>query len=92
MVDPGIGFGKNLEHNLDLIRRLDALAALGYPVLLAASRKRFHRQALTGRENPLERLWGTVGAHVLGAALGADMVRVHDVGPLKEALTGDAAR
>eukprot|EP01022_Parablepharisma_sp_SALTPOND_P002777 TRINITY_DN11123_c0_g6_i1.p2 TRINITY_DN11123_c0_g6~~TRINITY_DN11123_c0_g6_i1.p2 ORF type:complete len:290 (+),score=126.93 TRINITY_DN11123_c0_g6_i1:49-918(+) len=86
VVDPGIGFGKTLEHNLELIRNLPALAALGYPVLLGASRKTFIG-VLTDRSEPRERLWGSVGAHVLGAALGADMVRVHDVAPLKEALT-----
>ncbi|MCB2193180.1 MAG: dihydropteroate synthase [Deltaproteobacteria bacterium] len=86
ILDPGIGFGKTLEHNLALIRNLAALAELGYPVLLGASRKRFIG-TLTGREIPKERLWGSVGVHVLGAALGADIVRVHDVAPLKEALT-----
>lgn len=85
VVDPGIGFGKTLAHNLALIRNLGALSGLGYPVLLGASRKAFIGR-LTGRDKPGERLWGTVGAHVLGAALGADMVRVHDVAPLREAL------
>jgi dihydropteroate synthase len=85
VVDPGIGFGKTLEHNLELIRNLPVLARLGYPVLLGASRKAFIGK-LTGRQLPAERLWGTLGAHVLGAALGAHIVRVHDVAPLKEAL------
>ncbi|MFZ5586050.1 MAG: dihydropteroate synthase [Thermodesulfobacteriota bacterium] len=85
VVDPGIGFGKTIEHNLELIRNLGALKALGHPVLLGASRKAFIG-ALTNRPDPLERLWGSVGVHVLGAALGADLVRVHDVAPLKEAL------
>lgn len=84
IIDPGIGFGKNLEHNLSLLRNLPRLAELGYPLLLGASRKAFIGQ-LTGR--PVElRLWGTLGAHVLGAALGADIVRVHDVAPLRDAL------
>ncbi len=85
VLDPGIGFGKNLEHNLALIRNLGALAELGYPVLLGASRKTFIGK-LTGREIPGERLWGSLGVHILGAALGADIVRVHDVAPLREAL------
>ncbi len=85
VVDPGIGFGKTLEHNLELIRGLPALAGLGYPVMLGASRKSFIG-VLTGRQEPGQRLWGSVGVHVLGAALGADIVRVHDVAPLKEAL------
>jgi dihydropteroate synthase len=85
ILDPGIGFGKTLEHNLALIRNLPALAAAGYPVLLGASRKTFIG-TLTGRRTPAERLWGSVGVHILGAALGADIVRVHDVAPLREAL------
>lgn len=85
VLDPGIGFGKTLEHNLELIRGLPALSGLGYPVMLGASRKNFIG-VLTGRQEPSQRLWGSVGVHVLGAALGADIVRVHDVAPLKEAL------
>jgi dihydropteroate synthase len=85
VVDPGIGFGKTIAHNLTLIRHLGELAELGYPVLLGASRKAFIG-ALTGRE-PLDRLWGTMGVHVAGALMGAHIVRVHDVAPLKEALT-----
>ncbi|MCA1988578.1 MAG: dihydropteroate synthase [Desulfarculus sp.] len=84
-LDPGIGFGKTLGHNLELIRNLPVLARLGYPVLLGASRKAFIGQ-LTGRATPAERLWGSVGVHVLGAALGARILRVHDVAPLREAL------
>ncbi len=84
-LDPGIGFGKTLDHNLELIRNLPVLARLGYPVLLGASRKAFIGQ-LTGRAIPAERLWGSVGVHVLGAALGARILRVHDVAPLREAL------
>lgn len=85
VLDPGIGFGKTLAHNLELIRNLPALARLGYPVLLGASRKTFIGQ-LTGRAVPADRIWGSVGVHVLGAALGARIVRVHDVAPLREAL------
>ena len=84
VLDPGIGFGKNLQHNLLLIRHLSGLRALGCPVLLAASRKTFIGH-LTSRA-PLERDWGTVGAHVAGAMLGADIVRVHEVAALRDAL------
>jgi len=84
VVDPGIGFGKTSEHNLILIRNLAALAELGYPVLLGASRKAFIGH-LTGSPAP-DRLWGTLGAHVAGSLLGAHLVRVHEVAPLKEAL------
>lgn len=85
VVDPGIGFGKTLEHNLLLIRRLAALAALGYPVLLGASRKTFLGK-ITGQEVPALRRWSSWGVHLLGAALGAHIVRVHEVEGLKEAL------
>ena len=85
VVDPGIGFGKTLEHNLRLIRRLDVLAGLGYPVLLGASRKAFLGK-ITGQEVPSLRRWSSWGVHVLGAALGAHIVRVHEVQGLREAL------
>lgn len=90
VLDPGIGFGKTVEHNLLLVRHLARLHRLGRPVLLGASRKAF-LGTLTGREEAGERLWSSVGVHVLGAALGADIVRVHDVAPVREALkVGDA--
>lgn len=85
VLDPGIGFGKTLTHNLELIRNLPVLARLGYPVLLGASRKAFIGH-LTGRATPADRVWGSLGVHVLGAALGARLVRVHDVAPLRDAL------
>ncbi len=90
VLDPGIGFGKTLTHNLELIRNLPALTRLGYPVLLGASRKAFIGH-LTGRATPADRVWGSLGVHLLGAALGAQIVRVHDVAPLRDALlVGDA--
>lgn len=85
VLDPGIGFGKTLEHNLELIRRLDELAALGHPVLLGASRKRFIG-ALTGVEVAAERVMGTVAAHLFGVSRGARLLRVHDVKAHREAL------
>lgn len=84
-LDPGIGFGKNLDHNLELLRRLPELALLGYPVLIGASRKRFIG-ALTGVEVPAERLGGSVAAALWSAEQGADVVRVHDVGATVQAL------
>jgi len=84
MVDPGIGFGKSLGHNLALIRNLARLGGLGHPVLLGASNKSMLGM-LSGR--PLgQRLHATLGAHVAAALLGADMVRVHEVAPVKDAL------
>jgi len=77
-IDPGIGFGKTLEHNLELLRGLPEFTALGYPVLVGASRKRFIG-ALTGQDVPAERLEGSLAAAVWAVTHGADIVRVHDV-------------
>ncbi len=78
LIDPGIGFGKNTEHNLELIARLKELAALGYPVVLGVSRKAFIGR-LTGGAPASDRLEGTIAASVLGIANGANIIRVHDV-------------
>jgi dihydropteroate synthase len=83
-LDPGIGFGKTLEHNLELLRRLDELATLGRPIVVGASRKSFIA-AIDG--SPVDqRLGGTIAASVLAVAGGADVVRVHDVGEVAQAL------
>ena len=84
LLDPGIGFGKTLAHNLLLLAHLDRVVALGRPVVLGASRKRFIG-ALLGAA-PLERAVGTVATTVLGLAHGAAIVRVHDVHANVEAL------
>jgi dihydropteroate synthase len=89
-VDPGIGFGKTLEHNLELLRGLPAIAALGYPVLVGASRKRFIGHIL-GEEDPKRRVSGSVGAAAYAVMNGADIVRVHDVAETVQALTVIAA-
>ena len=83
-LDPGIGFGKTLEHNLELIRRLDEIVAIGRPVVFGASRKRFLGR-LTGRAER-ERVAGTVTANVLAFERGAAMFRVHDVAATRDAL------
>jgi len=77
-IDPGIGFGKDLGHNLALLRRVDMLAALGRPVVVGPSRKRFIGTLLDGAPED-ERLEGTIGAAAWLAARGAHVVRVHDV-------------
>jgi len=84
VIDPGIGFGKTLQHNLALIRGLPKLRELGYPVLLGASRKSM-LGFITGKPTE-ERLWASIGVHVAGAMLGVDMVRVHDVEPVRDAI------
>lgn len=84
MLDPGIGFGKTLAHNLLLLRHLDRFAALGRPVVLGTSRKRFLGAILDAE--PQDRLFGTVATTVMGALAGATVFRVHDVRPNVEAL------
>jgi dihydropteroate synthase len=76
-VDPGIGFGKDLEHNLELMRRIDELLPLGRPVLVGPSRKRFIGAILDLPED--ERIEGTIGATAWMVSRGAHVVRVHDV-------------
>jgi dihydropteroate synthase len=89
VLDPGIGFGKTVAHNLELLRRIDELVALGRPVLVGSSRKSFIG-GLTGREVD-ERLAGTIATNVLAYAGGARIFRVHDVAPVHDALTVAAA-
>jgi dihydropteroate synthase len=90
MLDPGIGFGKTLEHNLELLRRLDEIVALGVPVVIGTSRKSFLGR-LTGRSDPRERLPGTIATNVLAYERGARVFRVHDVRPVVDALNVAAA-
>jgi dihydropteroate synthase len=80
ILDPGIGFGKTVAHNLELIRRLDEIRALGFPVLLGASRKSFI--GFTLDLPPNQRVEGTAAAVSVGITRGADIIRVHDVEPM----------
>ena len=80
ILDPGIGFGKTVEQNLMLLNRLDAIKALGYPLLLGPSRKSFIGYTLN--LPPDQRLEGTLAACTIGVQRGADILRVHDVEPV----------
>ncbi len=97
MLDPGIGFGKTLEHNLELLRRLDELAELGRPVVVGTSRKAFIGRIVgeaAGAAEPAPasaRLAGTIATNVLALERGASVFRVHDVRPVREALSVAAA-
>jgi dihydropteroate synthase len=97
MLDPGIGFGKTVEHNLELLRRLDELVALGRPVLVGTSRKSFLGRLIAqaaGESEPASvarRLPGTIATNVLALQRGASVFRVHDVAPLRAALAVAAA-
>ncbi len=77
-IDPGIGFGKTAEHNLELLRNLDRFVASGYRVVLGTSRKRFIG-GLTGKDVPAERVFGTAATVAIAAAAGVSILRVHDV-------------
>ena len=96
LVDPGIGFGKTTAHNCALLRHLDDVAALGYPVVVGVSRKGFLGELLGGRAVG-GRLFATAAAVTLAVSRGARIVRVHDVGAIRdvvtvaEALLGSAA-
>ena len=90
IIDPGIGFGKMLEHNLALLNNIAALVELGVPVLLGPSRKRFigeiSQKMLNYTPAPADRLGGTIAAVLAGFHRGASIFRVHDVGPVIQAL------
>jgi dihydropteroate synthase len=88
-LDPGIGFGKTLEHNLELLRRLDELVALGRPIVVGTSRKSFLGR-LTGRD-VTERVYATVATNVIAFERGARVFRVHDVAATRDALEVAAA-
>jgi dihydropteroate synthase len=89
-VDPGIGFGKTAAHNLELLRRLDEIAALGFPVMVGTSRKSFLGR-ITGRDDPHDRVAATVATSVMALERGATLFRVHDVAPTVDALKMAAA-
>jgi dihydropteroate synthase len=89
-LDPGIGFGKTVEHNLELLRRLDEIVAIGRPVVVGTSRKSFLGKLAGGRDEG-ERLPGTIATNVLALERGASVFRVHDVAPNADALAVAAA-
>jgi dihydropteroate synthase len=88
-LDPGIGFGKTLDHNLELLRRLDEICAIGRPVAIGTSRKSFLGR-ITGREEG-DRLAGTIATNVMAMERGAAVFRVHDVREVADALAVTAA-
>jgi dihydropteroate synthase len=85
-LDPGIGFGKTLNHNLALLSNLDGLKALGFPVVLGVSRKRFIQGLDPSATSAEDRLGGSIAAALAGARAGVDVLRVHDVGQTAQAL------
>jgi dihydropteroate synthase len=89
VLDPGIGFGKTAEQSLTCIAHLDAWRGFGLPLLVGASRKRFIHSITPS--DPMERLGGSLAAHLLAVENGASIVRVHDVAPMVQALAIAAA-
>ena len=90
LLDPGIGFGKTVEHNLELLRRLEEIVAIGRPVVVGTSRKSFLGKLAGGRPED-ERLPGTIATNVIALERGASVFRVHDVAQVVEALAVAAA-
>ena len=84
IVDPGIGFGKTVKHNLELLKDIDKISALGYPVMIGASRKSFIGKISGAEAN--ERLGGSISAHLWSVMHGASLIRVHDVAAHRQAL------
>jgi dihydropteroate synthase len=89
-LDPGIGFGKTVEHNLELLRRLDEIVAIGRPVVIGTSRKSFLGKLAGGRDEGM-RLPGTIATNVVALERGATIFRVHDVAQNADALAVAAA-
>mgnify|MGYP002775311599 FL=1 len=85
IIDPGIGFAKNYEHNLEIFRRLQTLKMLGCPILVGASRKSFIGKILN-QPDPKARVWGTAAACCAAIFNGTDIVRVHDVPEMRDVL------
>lgn len=78
IVDPGIGFGKTVAHNLEILRRLEEFKEMGFPVCIGTSRKSFIGKLL-GSDDPMERLSGTIATSAIAVMKGASILRVHDI-------------
>ena len=85
IIDPGIGFGKNLKHNMNLIRSVSIFHTLGLPILLGLSRKRFIKD-LSGKNDSEERLGGTVASSMYAIMQGVQVLRIHDVNELRQSI------
>jgi dihydropteroate synthase len=85
ILDPGIGFGKNLKHNITLLRNISIFHSLGFPVMLGISRKRFIK-SLSGVNDSKERLGGTISSSLLAIMQGVQILRVHDVNEINQSI------
>jgi dihydropteroate synthase len=85
MIDPGIGFGKNLKHNMNLIRNVSIFHTLGFPILLGLSRKKFIKD-LSGKNDTKERIGGTIASSLYSMMQGVQVLRIHDVNELIQSI------
>ena len=85
ILDPGIGFGKNLKHNMSLIRNISIFHSLGFPILVGNSRKRFIKE-ISGKNDSKERLGGTISSSLLAIMQGVQILRVHDVNEINQSI------
>ena len=85
ILDPGIGFGKNLKHNITLLKNISIFHSLGFPVMLGTSRKRFIK-SLSGENDSKERLGGTISTSLLAIMQGVQILRVHDVNEINQSI------
>ena len=85
ILDPGIGFGKNLKHNITLIRNISIFHSLGFPIMLGTSRKRFIK-SLSGVNDSKERLGGTISSSLIAIMQGVQVLRVHDVNEINQSI------
>ena len=85
LLDPGIGFGKNLKHNITLISKISIFHSLGFPILLGISRKKFIKD-ISGVNDSKERLGGTISAALFSFLQGVQIIRVHNVNEIKQSI------
>ena len=85
ILDPGIGFGKNLKHNITLISQISIFHSLGYPIMLGLSKKRFIKD-LSGVNDSRERIGGTTSSCLYSTLQGVQILRIHDVNEVRQAL------
>ena len=85
IIDPGIGFGKNLKHNMSLISNISIFHSLGFPILVGNSRKRFIKE-IAGKNDTKVRIGGTIASSIFLMMQGVQILRIHDVNELLQAL------
>ena len=85
ILDPGIGFGKNLKHNITLIKKISLFHSLGFPIMIGTSRKRFIKD-LSGINDSKERLGGTVSSSIYAMLQGVQILRVHNINEVNQSL------